>query len=805
MKIGIAGIMRKTLMLAVMSVPLTLLFLSACGGGGGAAASSGGSTVVGAHLMGGAIQGVTLNLASASGAASATVSTLAGLSPLNTAADGVGQAARFKGAQDSIVDGAGDLFVLDTGNNIIRKIVIATGAVTTVAGQAGVAGAADGTGLAATFNGSNGITTDGASLYVSDFNNNKIRKITPASGTLANMTSANAVVTSFTGTANTAMTAGAADTVLASATFNGPYGLTIDSTHANLYVADSSNNKIRKIVLATGQVSSLTGPASAVVAAGAADSASAVSVTFNLPVHLAIDSTGTNLYVADALNHKIRQMVLATGATSSLTGAANTAGLPGAADGAIAANVTFNTPIGMTIDSTNANLYVADSFNQKIRQIALTGTPGATSSFTGSANAPMWANFLDGAAVSAMFSYPQGIITDGTNLYVADINNNAIRQIAIAVGQVTTLAGGPGASIDGTGAAARFDWQSLGATDGTNLYVAECGITHSDVRKIEIATGKVTTLAGNTAWTSVDGTGLAATFNCPAGITTDGSALYVADSGSHKIRKIAPSSGTLAAMTSANAVVTTLAGTGTQGVSFDGTGLAAAISWPWGITTDGINLYITEGLHKLRKIAPASGSLSAMTSANAVVTTLAGTGMMGAADGTGTAASFFSPGGITTDGKVLFVADSGNNKIRRIAPASGTLANMTSANAVVTSLIGAASTAGAPGAADGPASAATFIWPGDITTDGTNLYVDDSGNNKIRMISPTAGATLSTMTSATATVSSITGASGVASAAGYADGAAAAASFNNWSDGIVTDGISLYVQDTASGTVRKIK
>ena len=363
---------------------------------------------------------------------------------------------------------------------------------------------------------------------------------------------------------------------------------------------------------------------------------------------------------------------------------------------------------------------------------------------------------------------------------------------------VSTLAGsGTYGSTDGASGVASFNWISGETTDGTNLYVVEnCGNTN-DIRKIEIATGMVSTLAGSAVYGAADGTGTAATFGCPWGITTDGNALYVADSGNREIRKIAPSSGSLSAMTSANAVVTTLAGSSTNTGAADGAGATATFNYPNSITTDGSHLYVLDtNNNKIRMIAPGSGSLSAMTSANAVVTSLTGASGVaataGAADGAGATASFNYPIGITTDGTSLYVADTSNNKIRKIVIATGE----------VSSLTGAAGVSSMSGAADGAGATASFSSPEDITTDGSHLYVLDTGINKIRMIAPGSGS-LSAMTSANAAVSSITGAANVATTAGAANGAAGTATFNT-PFGITTDGSSLYVTDETNNLIRKI-
>jgi len=312
--------------------------------------------------------------------------------------------------------------------------------------------------------------------------------------------------------------------------------------------------------------------------------------------------------------------------------------------------------------------------------------------------------FTNGTGAAALFHDPRGIATDGTNLYVADGSNNTLRRVVIATGVVTTLAGAAGSSgtADGTGAAALFSDPTGVTTDGTNLYVTEQ--TAHTIRKVVIATGVVTTLAGTAGSSgSVDGTGAAARFSQPTGITTDGTNLYVMDSANNTIRKLVI----------ATSVVTTLAGTAGSSGSADGTGTAARFNESLGITTDGTSLYVVDyGNSTIRKVVIATG----------VVTTLAGTaGSSGSVDGTGAAARFHEPMEITTDGANLYVADRYNQAVRKVVIATG----------VVTTLAG---TAGSSGSTDGTGAEARFRNPVGITIDGTNLYVTDGGNNTIRKI-----------------------------------------------------------------------
>ncbi len=313
-------------------------------------------------------------------------------------------------------------------------------------------------------------------------------------------------------------------------------------------------------------------------------------------------------------------------------------GTAGFANGAGNA-ASFNLPGGITTDGTN--LYVADTRNLAIREIVI--ATGEVTTLAGSGTA----GFANGAGNAAFFNSPSGITTDGTNLYVADTRNFAIREIVIATGQVTTLAGsGTAGFTNGAGNAAFFNSPNGITTDGTNLYVADT--SNNAIRKIVIATGQVTTLAGTGTAGFTNGAGNAASFNSPSGITTDGTKLYVADTGNNAIREIVIATGQ----------VTTPAGTGTAGFT-NGAGTSASFNSPNGIATDGTNLYVADnGNNVIREIVITTGQ----------VATLAGTGTAGFTNGSGTAASFNSPVGITisTAGTTLYVTDNGNNAIREI-------------------------------------------------------------------------------------------------------------------------------------------
>jgi hypothetical protein len=307
----------------------------------------------------------------------------------------------------------------------------------------------------------------------------------------------------FTSFAGKAGESGNVDGAGGAARFALPFGVTLDNS-GNVYVADSGNDNVRKIT-PTGVVSTV------------------VTLSSSL-FGIAVDKAG-NLYLTEQESNYVRK-ITPTGNSSIFAGDESARG---SRDGP-GSLARFWGPRGLAIDGAD-NLYVADFGNATIRKI----TPaGIVSTIAGS---PGSYGSTDGTGPAALFSGPRGLAVDGDNVYVADSFNQTIRKVTVS-GVVTTIAGLPGTvgSSDGTGSAARFSNPISVAADGAgNVYVAD--INNQTIRKITAA-AVVTTLGGQPETVgSNDGSGAEAQFNYPVGIAADRSGnIYVADSGNSVVR-----------------------------------------------------------------------------------------------------------------------------------------------------------------------------------------------------------------------------------------------------------------------------
>lgn len=591
--------------------------------------------------------------------------------------DGVGTNARFNRPQGNAVDSAGNVFVADWGNHSIRKISPA-GVVTTFAGTDGVIGAVDGAGASAQFCHPLALAIDKADfLYLTESCSETIRKISPAG-----------VVSTLAGKAKEA---GSVDGAGAQARFGMLSGIAIDAG-GTLYVADFGNNTIRK-VSSGGVVTTLAGRAGI---SGNADGTGGAAA-FSGPNGIAVGADGV-IYVADGYNQLLRKITPA-GNVSTLAGTLRQRGNVDG-QGPVAA-FSFSTPqsedfgmpplSGMVVNSAGT-LVLTDYFNHTIRTV----TPGGlVTTVAGKVSA-----YVDGQGTLARFRTPTGISIDASgNFYVSEDYNWTVRKISSSL-ETSTLAGKPliGGSRDGAKGTASFDTPYAVAADAAgNLYVADFG--NNVVRKVS-SSGVTTTLAGTPGVIgTTDGPGATALFYHPAGIAVDRAGnVYVSDAQVGTIRKITPAG-----------VVSTLAGNplpGGQGYA-DGVGSAARFFTPRDLAVDAAgNVYVADSFNSaVRKITPSG-----------VVTTV----------GNGRTATGVSGVAVDSTGNIYF-SSSNKGHIKKIA-----------LDGNVTIVAGSAAiSSDENGSADGLGTAARFSFPSSLAVDARgNVYIADSGNCTIRMMTP---------------------------------------------------------------------
>ena len=645
--------------------------------------------------------------------ANCTVSTLAGTPGITGTANGTGGAAQFNYPGGIAVDAGGNLYVADTGNHTIRKIT-SGGAVTTLAGASNQIGSSDGTGAGALFNSPAGVAVDaGGNVYVADTGNHTIRKITSGGA-----------VTTLAGSPNQI---GASDGTGSGALFYAPGGVTVDAS-GNVFVADTMNHTIRKIT-SGGVVTTLAGTP---YQYGSQDG-TGIGAQFNFPGAISMDAGG-NLYVADTFNTTIRK-VTSSGVVTTLAGnsvpSPSTCTSPGGSSDGVGTAAGFNFPRGIAADSSG-NCYVADTLNHSIRKESWT----VVTTVAGSAFKPTLNNWP-----SLSYYYPTGVALDsGGNLYVADTQNSQI-----------LVPGGGSLGTTQSPRAQGFNFPEGVAVDsGSNIYVAD---THNHaIKEIALVGGSrtTTTICGSpTIQGSVDGIGSAAMFNNPIGIAVDsGTNLYVADTYNSTIRLLSHSGTTWSA--------TTISGSpGVTGTT-EGSGSGALFSFPYGIAVDsGTNVYVADTGNNTVRLLTLSGSTWSSQ-------TIAGTpGVTGSADGVGGAAQFCSPTGIACDTSGnLFLADTGNNSIRMLSN--------TGSNWVVTTVGGVPGMSGGVTGIEGIGTQALFSAPmGIVVKSGSNaatdvIYVVDSANNRIEMGSFAATGTAGGITKGSGTVSCLVNPNGLA-------------------------------------------
>ena len=649
-----------------------------------------------------------------------TISTIAGGAPPPTPA--VATSASIGSPLGVAVDATGKVYFASDKNCVFK--LDASGILTLVAGNSRPGYAGDGGPATSAqlnyyqeFTRAVGIAVDSAgNVYVADTFNQRIRRVSP-SGVIA--TVAGTGEQGFSGDGGLAT----------SARLSNPTGVALDGA-GNLYIADTDNKRIRRVSPA-GVITTVPGGSNVDLVSIAADGtgnlyivdsntatvrsvspSGAVAVVFSTglsyPTGVAVDGAGI-LYVADSSHHRVVRRV----GPSIFTPVAGTGDSGFSGDGGVASSARLSAPVGVAVNPAG-NLYIADRNNYRIRRMSAPSGmsySGIISTVAGNGNE--WYSGDGGPATSAQISYPDGVALDGAgNLFISD--DHRIRRVSPS-GIITTVAGTGVAGYsgdNGPATSAQINAPIGVVVDGAgNLFFADF---HAFcVRRVSPA-GIITTVAGNGKWgfSGDGGPATSAQVSQPDGLALDAAGnLYIADWGNGRIRRVSPSG-----------IIATVAGGGSS-LGDGGQATSARVSNPRGIAVDVMgNLYIAEQTgERIRRVSPAG-----------IITTVTGTGTGGFSGdgGPATSAQVRNPLGVAVDGTGnLYIADSGNHRIRRVSP---------SATPFQPPLISTVAGDGTElySGDGGPASSAQIPWPRTLTLDSAGrVYVTTF--NAIRMLAPT--------------------------------------------------------------------
>lgn len=552
-----------------------------------------------------------------------------GLTP--GSANGIGTDAEFN--FPSFIDISQDgtvAIVADRLNHMIRLITLSTAEVTLLLGT-GISGSNDGNTTHAQLNipFSAVFSPDQSFILIMDYGNHAIRIFnygdwwqTPLVSTLAGL----------------AGVAGNTNGIGSNALFYYPFSAAISPNNLDAYIVDQNNHMIRKVSIATGEVITLTGN-------GGSGNTNGIGTNANFfyPTGISISPSGRLLIVTDTSNQVLRSIDITTESVDLYAGAYQS----GSSNG-IGTNAAFFVPYQISFSRNGGYVLIADALNNQIRKIDIgTSTVTALAGVVNSGSA-------NGIGSNALFYFPQdvSIFPDGTFALIADRNNNLIRKMEISTMMISTFVGsGISGYSDGLGTNALFSSPSSLDISVQGIYAVVAESSNNIIRRIQISTLTVTTLAGSLTAGAADGIGSNALFNFPLGIAlspNDQFALVV-DVYNHAIRTVTTSN------------VITLAGNLTVAGFTNGIGSNALFRYPSDVSISPLGNYALvcdRGNHVIRKIIISTAEVSV----------LAGIGSPGYADGIGTNSLFRNPNGIaiSADESYALIGDTANQRIRKL-------------------------------------------------------------------------------------------------------------------------------------------
>ena len=629
------------------------------------------------------------------GQAPDTISTYAGGGPNNVPAI----SANIPFPIDTILDSSGNYYIVigaGSGNTSSRVFEVNTSGTLTVIAGNGFSGYAGDGGAAvnAELGAPGGFAVDSSGdIYIADTVNCIIRKVTRSNG----------VISTYAGTVGTCGYAGDGGAAI-SAQLNEPESVAVDAS-GNLYIADTYNQRIRKITASNGDIATIAGNG----ATGfSGDGGAATSAELNYPFAIALDSSA-NVYIADTDNYRIRKITVSTGNIATI-GGNGTEGFAG--DGGTATSAEISDVYGLSVDPSG-NVFIADHGNCVIREVS---TSGKIATVAGKGQSCGYSGD-GGAATSALLYYPLGVAVNSSEvLYIADTENNVIRQATVG-STIKTLAGngtqfytagatGPGASL--------YDPNGAVTDSSGNLYIADT--SNCLVRKVT-SSGSISTIAGvrptNTGthcgYSGDGGAATSAELWFPSKAIADSAGnVYIADTNNCVVRKV-----------NTSGVISTYAGK-PQTCGYAGNGAAATkaeLNAPSGLAFDASgNLYIAETSNDvIREVSAATGNIS----------TFAGVGSVSGFKGDGgpaTSAELNGPSDIAFDSSGnMYIADYGNQRVRIVS------------NGIIDTYAGNG-ISGYEGDG-GPATETSLYFPSGVAVDvAGDVLIADSYNQAVRFV-----------------------------------------------------------------------
>jgi trimeric autotransporter adhesin len=544
---------------------------------------------------------------------------------------GAATSAKLNNPQNVYVDNANDIFIADSGNQVVREVIGTT--ISTIAGTPTVAGFSGNGGLAtaAVLHNPLSVSLDSSgNIYIADHDNNEIREIVKATGNIQNFAGSPTAAAGATGDGGAAT----------SALLHGPSAVFVDTAN-NVFIADTANSEIREVTSVNGKIQRVAGIG---IPGFSGDGGPATSAALSSPLGVFVDATG-NVVIADTANHFVRQVVAASGNIHEIAGNGQ---LSFSGDGSLATNAALNLPSGVAVDGPR-DIFIADTANNVIREVvASTGLIQTIAGTTGGA-----------------LNSPTGVFVDSSNnVFIADTKNNVIRELVAFTGTLQIIVGnGVAGYLGDNGPPTQAELKlptSVFVDSAGDIFIADTG--NNVIREVVFATGKIQTVAGTNAGSpgfgGDGGLATSALLSSPSGIFLDALGnMFIADTGNNVIREV----------TISNHNIQTVAGSHILGAGFSGDGgaaTAAQLSAPLAVIADPSgDLFIADTANNvIREVVAATGKIQTVAGNHALGAGFSGDG------GPALSAAMHSPSSIAIDSLgAIDIADTGNNRIRSAA------------------------------------------------------------------------------------------------------------------------------------------